>query len=328
MKLNELSTPVSSKKLNESLSKKFGCTIDLSRFSDTQLEDTQNKLRTKLSQFEVHESFEGMSTNHEYQKTRMFLDIINQEIFEREMTANEKAKEKEIKKKTDKSGMKASMMKQYGDKKGAESYFATVRKRAMDHSVPESWINSALNRIQLGESDTDELAAELTIRYELTENDAQYILQESEEDRAEIIMATKDMVDRVTGWLEDVAAMQAEQLLELLDAIRLRQGSDISEKYAQIVKPALTNIYSSLEQSRQQLVNGLTLIADGEVPTMGNDINQKPSTDITQGIGEPVSNEPSLTGPAATPEIDAGREKRESIDYSRKLGILLSSKKK
>ena len=161
MQIRELSQPMTSKKLNESLAKKFGYRINLEQFNDVQLEDARNKLRTRISQFEVNESFDSMLENTEYQKTRMFLDVINQEILEREMTKSEKTKEKEIKKKVDKSGMKKSKQKQYGAEKGKQIYFATIRKRAMDESVPESWINSALQRIELGESDREELKAEL-----------------------------------------------------------------------------------------------------------------------------------------------------------------------
>lgn len=55
-----------------------------------------------------------------------------EEISEREMTSTEMKKEKELKKKYDPSGMKASMKKQYGAEKGKEVYFATIRKKAME----------------------------------------------------------------------------------------------------------------------------------------------------------------------------------------------------
>ena len=100
MQIREFSQPVTSKKLNESLAMKFGYKVNLENFSDVQLEDARNKLRTRISQFEVNESYDSMIENHDYQKTRMFLDVINQEIMEREMTAGEKKEEKKIKAKT------------------------------------------------------------------------------------------------------------------------------------------------------------------------------------------------------------------------------------
>lgn len=322
MQIRDLSQPVTSKKLNESLAKKFGYKVSLENFTDVQLEDARNKLRTRISQFEMNESYDSMLENHDYQKTRMFLDVVNQEILEREMTAADKAEEDKLKSKYDKSGMKKSMQKQYGKEKGKNVYFATIRKRAMDEAIPESWIDSAIARMELGESDNEELKAELAVRYDINESTASWLLCEGEEQKAEIIMATKDMVDRVTGWLEDVAAMKAEQLLELQDSIREELGSDVSVQYVDAVKPALEAIYTALETSRQGLNQGLGVISGEGVETMGEPIGgaDLSSEEPEMGVAPPAEETP--------PVADTGREKRESVDYSRRLSILLNSKKK
>lgn len=331
MQIREFQKPVTAKQLNESLAQKFGYKINFEQFNDVQLEDARNKLRTRLSQFELEESFDSVVESPSYQKTRLMLDCINQEILEREMTPAEKEEEKEIKSKTDKSGMKASMKKQYGEKKGENVYFATIRKRAMDESVPESWIDSAINRIELGESDNEELKAELALRYDLNESTASWILLEGEETKAETIMATKDMVDRVTGWLEDVAAMKAEQLLELMDSIRETQGSDVAQSYQEALKPALEAIYTSLETSRQGLQNALQIVSGGQPDTMGAGT---PALGADAGATADLGAPPALGAEAGEEELppppaaEVGREKRESVDYSRRLGLLLASKKK
>lgn len=335
MQIREFSQPVTAKALNEGLAKQFGYKINLEQFSDIQLEDARNKLRTKISQIEMNESYDAVLENTEYQKTRMFLDVINQEISEREMTAADKAEEEKLKSKYDKSGMKKSMQKQYGKEKGKNVYFATIRKRAMDESIPESWIESAIQRMSLGESDNVELKAELKLRYDLSESKASWLLCEGEEGKAEIIMATKDMVDRITGWLEDVAAMKAEQLLELQDSIREQLGSDVAQSYVETVKPALEAIYTALETSRQGLSNGLAVVSGGEQDTMG-----APAGSAEIGLGDiapPVPGEeelPALPGDEGEEELgtppapEAGRMKREGVDYSRRLSLLLNSKKK
>jgi len=52
-------------------------------------------------------------------------------ITEKKMTSAEKKKEKELKGKYDPSGMKSSMIQQYGTEKGPGVYFAFLRKKAM-----------------------------------------------------------------------------------------------------------------------------------------------------------------------------------------------------
>ena len=337
MQIREFNQPMTSKLLNESVGKKFGYRLKLESFTDAQLEDARNKLRTRMSQFEINESYDSVLENHEYQKTRMFLDVINQEILEREMTSAEKSKEKEIKKKVDPSDMKKSMQKQYGKEKGKNVYFATIRKKAMseradDLSVPESWIDSAIRRIDLGESDNAELKAELKLRYDLNESQASWLLLEGEEQKAEIILATKDMIDRITNWLDDIANLRAEKLLELLDSIRAEMGSNVAEQYSQQVRPALEGIYSAIEQSRQQLAQGLAIISGGEAPTMGAPAGAEAggATLPEPSIGDIGNELPGAPGEEELPPVatDAGREKRESVDYSRRLSMLLNSKKK
>lgn len=336
MQINEFNTPVTAKALNESLAKKFGYKINLEQFTDVQLEDARNKLRTRLSQYELGESYDTVLASPEYQKTRMFLDVVNQEILEREMTPAEKREEKAIKAKTDKSGMKADMQKRYGKEKGKSAYFATIRKRAMDESIPEGWIDSAIERMSLGESDIKELKAELKLRYDLSEAVASWTLCEGEEDKAEYILATKDMVGTVTKWLEDVAAMKAEQLLELMDSIRENQGSDVAAQYEQAVKPALEAIYTTLESQRANLSKGLAIVSGKEV---GDVMGAPPAGGMGDmgSMGDELGG-PDLGAPAEEPELPGGEEgmgapeaerlKRESVDYSRRLGMLLTSKKK
>jgi hypothetical protein len=320
MQLRDLSKPLTAKKLNESLAKKFGYKLNLEQFTDVQLEDARNKLRTKLSQFEVSESYNSVNESPDYQKTRVMLDCINTEIMEREegKCPDCHCDPCECEEEHDHNeDHKAEMHK----KLKAER----LKEKAEEHSVPESWISSAMKRIELDESDAEELSAELVTRYDLRESVANYIvyLSEGEEEKAEVIMATKDMVDRVTGWLEDVAAMKAEQLLELTDSIRETLGSDVAQQYTEQVKPALEAVYNALETSRGGLSGALALISGGEAPSMGGAAPGGAAP--TMGAGPEV---PPGADMGAGPEGVSGREKRESVDYSRRLGMLLNSKKK
>lgn len=335
MQIRELSKPITSKVLNESLAKQFGYKLNLEGFTTNQLHDAQNKLRTKISQFELGESYDSIHESPEYQKTRVMLDCINTEIMEREAGKEYASQAPAMEEGHDEeSAKKAEMQKKLKASR--------LKDKAKEHSVPEAWINSALERIELGESDEEELVAELTTRYDLSENIATRIvyLAEGESEKAEVIMATKDMVDRVTGWIEDVAAMKSEQLLELLDSIREHLGSDVAQSYTNAVKPALEAIYTALESSRTGLSAGLAAVSGGENPGMMGE----PSPDMGADGGMPGADAGAMPGAeaggmppeagaepgaeATPPEGTTGREKRESIDYSRKLGMMLAASKK
>jgi hypothetical protein len=158
-------------------------------------------------------------------------------------------------------------------------------------------------------------------------------LTEGEEEKAALIMSSRDMVDKITGWLEDAASMKTETMLDLVDSIRDELGSDVAEQFSSTVKPALEELYNSLEAHRTTMAQAVSILTGEEgpggampAPSMGGDMEgEMPSTMADAGMGgdEFAASEPATGGDEA-----AGRAKRESIEYSRKLGQILSSKKK
>lgn len=164
------------------------------------------------------------------------------------------------------------------------------------------------------------------------------ILREGEEEKAELIMAARDMVTRVTGWMEDTANMQAESMLELIDSIRDELGSDTSMEFEGVVKPALASIYTALEGARQQLTQGVAILTgeNGGGEMMGAEpAGEAPAEEPAPEEGETVvgggpggEEEIGAAAPAAGGEEAAGRPTRESVEFSRKLASLLAPKKK
>ena len=280
MIISEFGKPVTAKSLNESLAKRFGSRIKLENFTLEQLQDARNKIRTKLSQIEMSESFNTVVEGDDYQKSKLFLDVLNAEISER---GDIEADSLEEKAKPDYIDIDGD-----GDKK-------EPMKKAVKDKKKKA-------------------------------------VKEGAEDNAEIIMAAKDMVDRVTNWMEDTAEMQTESMLELADAIRDEMGVDQSTQFVQGVKPALEGLYTAMEQARESLSNGVGLLT-GEgapAPAMGaeempaDDMGMEPTVDMD--AAEPMPAEGDVDLAAAGGEEPAGRETRESVD-PRNLARKLSKKK-
>jgi len=298
MQIRELSTKITSQQLNEGLATKFGYKLSLEKFSDVQLEQARDQLLNNVTTFEQTSSFDSVLENTEYQKNRAMLDVIRQAIKERTLSPEEKSKKEKYVK-----GMKKAsgeFEKRYGDK-GSEVMHATATKMAKKESVEE---------------------AMEVLRSVLSER----TLTEGEEEKAALIMSSRDMVDRVTGWLEDVASMKAESMLELVDSIRDELGNDIAQQFNDAVKPALEELYTSLETHRTTLAQAVSILTGEEgpagtpAPTMG--------TPATMAEPEAAGDEFAASEPATGGEEAAGRAKRESVEFSRKLGTILSSKKK
>lgn len=317
MKLREISKPTTVKSLNENLARMFNTTIDVDTFTLEQLQDARNKLRTKLSQIETNESFDAPSSNTTYQKNKMFLDVLNQAIAERNIQEAQKKVDQDGDGKNDFTDIKIARMKKSGMTHDDAVEKATGKK---------SQQNSSISRKQKP-------------------------IVEGEEDKAELVMAAKDMVDRITAWMEDTAEMQTESMLELGDAIRDEMGQEQSQSFTDSVKPALEALYQALESTRGTLTQGVTMLTGEEMPApMGAEPGmeepamepgmEEPGMEPTVDAEAEMGDEFAAAEPAAGGMEETGREKRESIrrelrkakiverqNLARSLGQILSSKK-
>jgi hypothetical protein len=78
---------------------------------------------------------------------KLLLDLAKKPLKERQMTAADKKDEDNLKKKYDDSGMKQSMIKQYGPEKGKQIYFAKIRKMAMETEQTDTPITFPSNDV-------------------------------------------------------------------------------------------------------------------------------------------------------------------------------------
>jgi len=179
-----------------------------------------------------------------------------------------------------------------------------------------------------------------SIRDRLRKMAGESIVREGAEDHAELVMAAKDMVDRLTGWMEDTAEMQTESMLELADAIRDEMGQAESDTFVNTVKPALESLYAAMEATRTSLTQGVgQLTGEGGAPAadMGAPVDDIPAdVEPEETEMEPtVDDEFAAAAPAAGGTEEAGRARRESkyykkkamLEQARRLGSILSKKK-
>jgi hypothetical protein len=162
------------------------------------------------------------------------------------------------------------------------------------------------------------------------------VVKEGAEEQATLVMAAKDMVDRITGWMEDTAEMQTESMLELGDKIRDEMGIDQSETFINTVKPALGSLFTSLESTRDSLTSGVAILTgEGAPDTMGDevpaddDMDMEPTVDADMEADAPEGDDEFAAADASAGGDEADdRGKRESIQLSKRLGLLLADSKK
>ena len=140
-------------------------------------------------------------------------------------------------------------------------------------------------------------------------------VKEGIENQSELILAAKDMMDKVTGYLEELASMKTEGMLELSDRIRDEMGADKADAFTQKIKPALDTAEQTLTATRAELDQAVRILTGEETVTepMGALDEPLDSTgDDLDTLNAPTSDEFAATDANAGGTEPEGRQKRES----------------
>jgi len=280
MHSTDFTKPVTTESLLQQFESRFNQTMDLSKFTKEELEDTANKVRTRIHNITQNEHFGHELKNHDYQKNQMMLDIVNQAI------------------------------REYGD-----DMKNPIIAKATDP------IKDKLKKGQALSPDERSAAAKLMSSKEV---------KEGVEEQSELILAAKDMMDKVTSFLEDLASMKTEGMLELADRIRDEMGAEKADAFLQKIQPAIEQAEATLGTTRQELDNGVRILTGEEVSSepMGSDDSM--NTDSETGLDDlespdaEVSDEFGATDAEAGGTEPEGREQRESKEVFEQSNRLFS----
>ena len=319
----ELTKPVTTESLLKEFESRFNQTMDLTRFTKEELEDYANKIRTKIHEITQNTHFGKELNDNNYVKSQMMLDVVNQAIKEYGgMAASSiigRAKD-DIKDRLSK-GQAVSP----ADRKAAASAMKTenpLMKMGMAAATAAGTAagTRAVDRI------ADKLGASKM-------NKDKMIKKEGVEEQSELILAAKDMMDKVTGYLEDLATMKTEGMLELADRIRDEMGADKADAFMQKIQPAIEQAESTLTTTRQELDNGVRILTGEEVASdpIGADDTMNMDTDLDSldpeaGEGDDEFGASDAEAGGTEPEGREQRESKEVFEASNRIYGKLSGK--
>ena len=270
MKSLDLTKPVTTESLLAEFESRFNQTMDLSKFTKEELEDTANHIRTKIHEITQNTHFGQELKNDSYQKNQMMLDIVNQAIAERKL-----------------GEYGGSMASDPDVKAGATAI-------------------SAKAKLDKGQSLSPDEKKQVS----------KMLRTEGVEEQSELILAAKDMMDKVTGYLEDLASMKTEGMLELADRIRDEMGADKADAFMQKIQPAIEQAEATLTTTRQELDNGVRILTGEEMASepMGADDTMDMDTDLDSldSEGDEEDDEFGASDAEAGGTEPEGREQRES----------------
>ena len=158
-------------------------------------------------------------------------------------------------------------------------------------------------------------------------------VKEGVEEQSELILAAKDMMDKVTGYLEDLASMKTEGMLELADRIRDEMGADKADAFMQKIQPAIEQAEATLTTTRQELDNGVRILTGEETASepMGADDTMNMDTDLDSLDSEAGEEDDEFGASDAEaggtePEGRETRESREVFETSNRIYGKLAGK--
>ena len=114
-------------------------------------------------------------------------------------------------------------------------------------------------------------------------------LTEADLDQAEVLLAAQELVDELQKMVEDVAEMQVQKLMPIVDAMKEQIGFDVAEAYNNAADAALGGLLDQMKGAKEAVENA-TLAARGEpVPggeSMPTDMGaEEPAMDVDADAG-------------------------------------------
>jgi hypothetical protein len=155
-------------------------------------------------------------------------------------------------------------------------------------------------------------------------------VNEGIEQQSELILAAKDMVDKVTGYLEDLASMKTEGMLALADRIRDEMGADKADAFIAKIQPAIESAEATLNQTREDLDMGVRILTGEQTATDTIGADDSMNTDLDNidtdlGVDDEFGAVDAAAG-GTEPEGRAQRESREVFETSSRIYAKLAGK--
>ena len=315
MKSLDLTKPITTESLLKEFESRFNMTMDLSAFNEEELQDYANHVRTKIHEITQNTHFGQELKDDSYQKNQMMLDIINQAITERKLA-------------------------EYSDNPVLDKATAPIKDKLKKGQALSPDEREAASKLMA--SKTNEVAPLMALGRVAAKSAGAAAgtavanramdklgMKEGVEEQSELILAAKDMMDKVTSFLEDLASMKTEGMLELADRIRDEMGAEKSDSFLQKIQPAIEQAEATLSTTRQELDNGVRILTGEEVASepMGADDTMAMDTDLDSldsDTDDAEADEFGASDAEAGGTEPEGREQRESKEVFEASNRLIS----
>lgn len=137
------------------------------------------------------------------------------------------------------------------------------------------------------------------------------IKESAELEAAEVMLAAQELVDELQKMVENLAEMQVQKLMPIVDAMKEQVGFEQAEAYNTAAEAALASLLDQAKAAKASLDNA-TMAARGEAPAVPapTDMAMEPAMDMDMDMGDDFDADPAAAGE----DNSVGREMKEGLD--------------
>jgi hypothetical protein len=144
-------------------------------------------------------------------------------------------------------------------------------------------------------------------------------LMEDEMDRAELVLAAKAILDKLQNMAEDIAKIEADDVLPLLDGIRSQFGPQFAEQLNNAATDSLRQALEAVKTSKDQIGQAIQNMQGIVTGTGSNDMATNTGTDAEMAPEAPVA----PTADAGVGEVPAEGGDQGADDLAGEIDSLL-----
>jgi len=226
MKLQELAVISPTKQAAKVFESYFGNSVSFDNLTRTQARHMLNRVRSLIAEHRATPSFHTSEKNPTYLK----LVVMEQGL--------------------------AGKLKEEMPTAGGVATPADAQKQAAAMALQQQQKKKQIqDQIRLKQKELQDLQKQLSMPMAESR-----LVEGSDVQQAQVVLASQDMVDQVQKMIEQVTAMQFKDLPALVDQIKNQVGPDQAMQFNQDATGALTTLTQNLQGSKEQLNNALGVV--------------------------------------------------------------------
>lgn len=126
-------------------------------------------------------------------------------------------------------------------------------------------------------------------------------LIESGMEKAELVLAAQSITDKIQTMAENVAKMEASDLMPMLDSMKENFGPSVAQKFQQVVTAKIRDLTQALSSAKDEIGNEILRM---EASVNGQPVSDMDMNDGAGDVGDDLSSDTDIADAPEAPEGD------------------------